>query len=57
MGESLANIDFYGNKVLMLKQEKDTAWYKAYKDIAKAFKEFIVKNAHDIMEWTGSQNA
>jgi hypothetical protein len=42
--ESLANIDFYGNKVLQLKQEKDTAWQHAYKALVKAFAEFIISN-------------
>ena len=43
--ENFGNIPFYGNKVLQLKQEKDTAWYKAYLEICKSFKEFMSENA------------
>lgn len=57
MKENLSNIDFYGNKVLQMKQEKDTAWYKAYKDLAAAFTHFILKNEVGTEEWKGKQGA
>jgi hypothetical protein len=53
MPETLANIDFNGNKVLQLKQDKDTAWYKSYKDLASAFTNFIVEHREDVTEWKG----
>ena len=58
MDETFTNIAFYGNKVLTLKQENDTKWYNAYRDIAKAFKDFIIENDKSgELEWKGSQNA
>lgn len=53
--ETLSGIDFYGFKVLQLKQEKDTAWMKAYKDIAQAFVKFIKDNKEDVTAWKGKQ--
>ena len=40
-----------------MKQDKDTAWYKAYKDLAKTFTEFVISNQTTINQWKGAQNA
>ena len=55
--ENLKNIDFYGFKVLQLKQEKDSAWQKAYRDLARVFVEFMVANEDKLTVWTGSNPA
>jgi len=55
--ESLKNIDFYGNKVLQLKQDKDTAWYKSLKAIAAAFTQFVLDNMLSEDPWTGNLKA
>eukprot|EP00347_Sterkiella_histriomuscorum_P014950 403358884 len=54
--ELLKQIDFYGFKVLQLKQENDTVWYKAYKDLAKTFVDFIADRADKAVQWTGSND-
>jgi hypothetical protein len=54
--ENLNNIDFYGFKVLQLKQEKDTAWQKAYKDLAKTFGDFMIQNKSTVTVWSGSND-
>lgn len=54
MNAHLGGIDFHGNKVLMKKVESDTKWYKSYKAVAVAFKDFIVANAHDLT-WKGQE--
>jgi len=46
-----ANVAFYGNKVLKLKQEKDEAWVNAYFDLCLEFKNFAVKNATGLWCW------
>jgi hypothetical protein len=40
----------------MMKQEKDTAWMRAYKDVAKTFSDFMVSN-RDTLSWTGTKDA
>ena len=50
-------MDFYGFKVLQLKQENDTVWQKAYKDLAKTFSDFILANQAEVTKWAGSANA
>ncbi len=55
MTEGLSNIDFYGNKVLQLKQDADTDWYKSYKDLCAAFKKYVIQNKDEgLLEWKGS---
>lgn len=53
MNENLKNIDFYGNKVLQLKQDKDSNWYKSYKNVAAAFTQFILEHEVGVEEWKG----
>ncbi len=40
-----------------MKQEKDTAWYRSYKDLAAAFTNFIIDNEVGQEEWKGAQKA
>lgn len=54
MAAHLGGIDFHGNKVLMKKVDSDTKWYKSYKVLATAFKDFIVSNAYELM-WKGQE--
>ena len=54
--ENFGNIAFYGNRVLQLKQDIDTAWYKSYIDLAKQFKEFMIEN-HLQLQWKGALKA
>lgn len=49
-------IDFYGFKVLQLKKELDSAWQKAYKDLAKTFVDFIIENKDTATVWKGSNS-
>jgi len=51
--EALNAINFYGYKVLQLKQDPDTAWQKAYTSIASTFLNFVFDNKDDIHEWKG----
>lgn len=54
--EEVANaINFYGFKVLQLKQDADTAWQKAYIAVAKAFIDFVEDNK-EATEWAGTGN-
>ncbi len=53
--ENLKNIDFYGFKVLQLKKDPDSAWYKAYKAVATAFSELISDASEQgQLAWKGS---
>lgn len=52
--ESMNSINFYGFKVLQLKQEADSAWQKAYNALAKAFIDFIAGNKEDATKWNGT---
>lgn len=55
--ETINAINFYGFKVLQLKQDKDTAWQKAYVAIARAFVDFVVNNKDEVGEWKGASEA
>lgn len=44
LDENVPNIDFYGNKVLQLKQEPHTKWYKAYKATILALSDYVRTN-------------
>jgi hypothetical protein len=55
--EAINAINFYGFKVLQLKQDKDTAWQKAYIAVAKALVEFVASNKDVIQEWSGQATA
>jgi len=50
-------INFYGFKVLQLKQDKDTAWQKAYIAIARSLVDFVVNNKDEIGDWKGAADA
>ena len=55
-GEELVNqVTFYGNKVVNMGKEKDTAWFEAYKELVKTVIDFIVPKNETICDWTGSQ--
>lgn len=51
--EALNAINFYGFKVLQLKQENDTNWQKAYTALARAFVEYLQSNKDDVHQWAG----
>ena len=51
--EALNAINFYGFKVLQLKQEPDTNWQKAYTALANAFLNFVYSNKDEVHEWKG----
>jgi hypothetical protein len=55
--ETLNAINFYGFKVLQLKQEPDTNWQKAYIDLAKSFLGFVFSNKDDVLQWKGQASA
>lgn len=57
MDEHHQSIDFYGNKVFSMKQEKDSNWLKAYKALAKSFYDFIMSHKLQVTKWIGSDNA
>lgn len=46
-------MQFYGNKVVALGREKDTAWYEAYIELVTSTVNFIVARAENICDWTG----
>ncbi len=56
MEENKTAPDFYGNRVLGLKKDVDTAWWKAYKALVIAFYEFIVGNEIDVLAWGGEND-
>mmetsp|Transcript_31156 Transcript_31156/g.42321 ORF Transcript_31156/g.42321 Transcript_31156/m.42321 type:complete len:179 (-) Transcript_31156:220-756(-) len=49
-------IFFYGNKVLKLDKEKDSAWFNAYSAVAKAHFDFLNQRRDSILEWKGSDD-
>ena len=51
--EAINAINFYGFKVLQLKQDNDTAWQKAYIALAKAFLDFLDSNKETVTSWSG----
>ena len=55
--ETINTINFYGFKVLQLKQDKDSAWQKAYVAIARAFVDFVVNHNDEVGEWKGAADA
>jgi len=57
INESLKNIDFYGFKVLQLKQEPDANWYKSLRAISEAFTKFVLDNFQSESPWTGHLKA
>lgn len=50
---TLDQVRFYGNKVLQMAKEKDTAWYEAYLDLISSSIGFVVERAEHIADWTG----
>ena len=42
--------------MLNLGKDADTKWFTAYRDLAKAFVEFLRKHSSNILDWTGSQD-
>jgi hypothetical protein len=56
MKEQFDQISFYGNKILMMKKDKDTAWYNAYKDLAYKMIKFINEREETILLWNGSED-
>jgi adenylyl cyclase-associated protein len=55
--ETINTINFYGFKVLQLKQDPDTAWQKAYIALARAFIDFVINNKDEIGDWKGQGDA
>ena len=56
MKELFEAVFFYGNKVLKLEKELDTAWFNAYKDLVQAHFDFIMKRADDLT-WSGKEKS
>ena len=54
MKQTNDEINFYGNKVLKLDKEKDTAWYNAYKSVVEAIVAFF---AEADVKWTGKETS
>lgn len=54
--ERYDGIYFYGNKVLKLDKEKDSAWFNAYSAVAKAHFEFLDQRRDTILEWKGTED-
>ena len=46
-------VRFYGNKVLAMSRDKDTAWYEAYLDFITSAVNFISQRAETIILWKG----
>ncbi len=40
-----------------MKQDKDTAWQKAYVAIARAFVDFVVNHNDELGDWKGAGDA
>lgn len=57
ISEFFGQIPFYGNKVLKLEKELDTAWYHAYFALAKAVTDFFIERCDGIAEWNGKDDA
>lgn len=57
LDENVPAIDFYGNKVLMLKQEPHTKWFKAFKAIVQALGKWVRMNKVELGQWKGSEDA
>ena len=51
--EAINAINFYGFKVLQMKQDPDTAWQKAYIALARAFVEYLQSNKDEVSSWNG----
>jgi len=54
LNENYNAIFFFGNKVLKLDKDLDTAWFNAYKEVAHAHYEFVNSRLDSILEWGGS---
>lgn len=54
LDENVPNIDFYGNKVLQLKQEPHTKWYKAYKGVILALSDYVRTHSVELISWKGT---
>ncbi len=57
MKEYVDQVTFYGNRVLKLDKQLDTAWYDSYKKLYLAHYNFVVERYETISEWTGKENA
>lgn len=51
--EAINAINFYGFKVLQLKQEPDSSWQKAYIALAKAFLDYLESNKETVTAYSG----
>ena len=51
--EAINAINFYGFKVIQLKQDLDTAWQRAYIALAKAFVDYLESNKETVQSWSG----
>jgi hypothetical protein len=44
-------MDFYGNKVLMLKKKEDSAWMLQYKEVLKTLHMFVQDTFTTTLRW------
>jgi hypothetical protein len=49
--EAINAINYFGFKVLQLKQEPDTNWQKAYTALASSLLNFVYANKDEVTEW------
>ena len=55
--EFWAQVPFYGNKVIKLNQEKDTAWVNAYYGVCETLRDYVINNATGLYCWNAKGNA
>jgi hypothetical protein len=56
MKEHYDAVFFFGNKVLKLDKELDSAWFESYRQLIKAHFDFIASRCEDVNLWTGKED-